>query len=149
MATGNIDIGVSDIDMVMVGEWPEEEQIRLMRALGILSAISPLYDAGLWQQVHCADTLRNLWETDYFFQSRFDEGRTQWKLAYGSNIVAGLPPVPLERVGGGYYMEARNWWLHFVASMFARIKRSPRSPALKQLCGREWRRTRGKPLCNR
>jgi hypothetical protein len=118
MATGNIDIGVSDIDMVMVGEWPEEEQIRLMRALGILSAISPLYDAGLWQQVHCVDTLRNLWETDYFFQSRFDEGRTQWKLAYGSNIVAGLPPVPLERVGGGYYMEARNWWLHFVASMF-------------------------------
>jgi hypothetical protein len=118
MATGDITIGVSDIDMAIVGDWPEDEQIRLMRALGTLSAISPLYDSGLWQQVHGVEALRNLWETDYFFQSRFDEGRMQWKLAYGDDIVRSLPPVPRERVGGGYYMEARNWWLHFIASHF-------------------------------
>ena len=118
IAKGDLVIGVSDVDMVMVGEWPEEEQIRLMRALGTLTAISPLFDSGLWQQVHCVDTLRNLWETDYFFQSRFDEGRTQWKLIYGEDIVAGLPPIPAARVSGCYYMEARNWWLHLIASIF-------------------------------
>jgi Nucleotidyltransferase domain len=118
MATGTITIGISDIDLVIVGEWPEEEQIRLMRSLGALTAISPLYDSGLWQQVYGVANLRELWETDYFFQSRFNEGRTQWKLAYGEDIIASLPPVPPDRLGGGFYMEVRSWWLHFIASTF-------------------------------
>lgn len=118
LATGEITYGVSDVDMVIVGEWPEAEQIRLMRKLGVLTALFPLYDSGLWQQVHQSESLRNLWETDYFFQSRFDEGRRQWKLQHGTDIVATLPSVPGHRRGGGYYMEARNWWLHFIASAF-------------------------------
>ncbi|HEY1759325.1 MAG TPA: hypothetical protein VGG72_28395 [Bryobacteraceae bacterium] len=118
VAKGEIVFGVSDIDMVMVGEWPEDEQIRLMRKLGLLSALSPLYDSGLWQQVHTRESLHNLWETDYFFQSRFDEGRRQWKLEYGSDLVAALGQVPRERKAGGYYMEVRSWWLHFIASTF-------------------------------
>jgi len=109
---------VSDVDMVVIGEWPEEEQIRLMRRLGTLAALSPLYDSGLWQQVHNRISFRNLWETDYFFQSRFDEGRRQWKLEYGTDIAASLPAVPEERRGGCYYMEVRSWWLHFIASTF-------------------------------
>jgi hypothetical protein len=118
VAKGEISYGVSDIDMVIVGEWPEDEQIRVMRRLGALTAFSPLYDSGLWQQVHNLNNLRNLWETDYFFQSRFDEGRRDWKLESGADLVATLPPVPTDRVGGGYYMEARSWWLHFIASAF-------------------------------
>jgi predicted nucleotidyltransferase len=118
VAKGEIVFGVSDIDIVIVGEWPEDEQIRLMRKLGLLSALSPLYDSGLWQQVHTRESLHNLWATDYFFQSRFDEGRRQWKLEYGSDLVATLGQVPTERKAGGYYMEARSWWLHFIASTF-------------------------------
>jgi len=114
----DIAFGVSDVDMVVIGEWPEEEQIRLMRRLGTLAALSPLYDSGLWQQVHSRTSFRNLWETDYFFQSRFDEGHRQWKLEYGTDIAASLPAVPEERLGGCYYMEARSWWLHFIASAF-------------------------------
>ncbi len=118
LARNEITYGVSDVDMVIVGEWPEEEQIRLMRRLGVLTKLSPLYDSGLWQQVHHRESLRELWETDYFFQSRFDEGRRQWKLEYGSDLAATLPPVPDDRRAGGYYMEARNWWLHFIGSAF-------------------------------
>lgn len=118
LARDEITYGVSDVDMVIVGEWPEDEQIRLMRRLEVLTKISPLYDSGLWQQVHHRESLRDLWETDYFFQSRFDEGRRQWKLEYGSDLAAALPPVPDDRRGGGYYMEARNWWLHFIGSAF-------------------------------
>lgn len=118
MARDEITYGVSDVDMVIVGEWPEDEQIRLMRRLGVLTKLSPLYDSGLWQQVHHRESLRDLWETDYFFQSRFDEGRRQWRLEYGSDLAAALPAVPDHRRGGGYYMEARNWWLHFLASAF-------------------------------
>jgi hypothetical protein len=115
---GEIALGVSDIDVVVVGAWPEQEQIRLMRRLGALTAFSPLYDSGMWQQVHNQAALRNLWETDYFFQSRFNEGRAEWRLEFGHNIVAELPPMPKERLGGGYYMEVRSWWLHFIASAF-------------------------------
>jgi hypothetical protein len=118
MATGTITMGISDIDMAIVGEWPEEEQIRLMRSLGALTAISPLYDSGLWQQVYTEENLRDLWETDYFFQSRFNEGRSQWKLAHGTDVIASLPAVPPDRLGGGHYMEVRSWWLHFIASTF-------------------------------
>jgi hypothetical protein len=118
MAAGAVAIGISDIDMVVVGDWPEQEQIRLMRSLGVLTAISPLYDSVLWQQVHHVDSLRNLWETDYFFQSRFDEGRRQWKLVYGEDVIAGLPAAPPERMGGASYMEVLSWWLHFIASTF-------------------------------
>jgi hypothetical protein len=115
---GDIAFGVSDVDMVVIGDWPEEEQIRLMRRLGTLAALSPLYDSGLWQQVHNRASFRNLWETDYFFQSRFDEGLRQWKLEYGTDVAASLPAVPDERRGGCYYMEVRSWWLHFIASAF-------------------------------
>lgn len=118
VAKGEITYGVSDIDLVIVGDWPEADQIRLMRKLGMLTALSPLYDSGLWQQAHTRESFYNLWETDYFFQSRFDEGRRQWKLAYGTDLVATLAPVPRERLGGGLYMEARSWWLHFIASAF-------------------------------
>lgn len=120
MATGAITIGVSDIDMVVIGDWPEPEQIRLMRSLGTLTAISPLFDSGLWQQVYTLDNFRDLWHTDYFFQSRFDEGRRQWKLVHGEDIIATLPPVPETRLGGGLYMETRSWWLHLIASVFGR-----------------------------
>jgi predicted nucleotidyltransferase len=118
VAKDDIAFGVSDVDMVVIGDWPEEEQIRLMRRLGTLAALSPLYDSGLWQQVHNRASFRNLWETDYFFQSRFDEGLREWKLEYGTDIAASLPAVPEERKGGGYYMEVRSWWLHFIASAF-------------------------------
>ena len=118
MGKEDIAFGVSDVDMVVIGDWPEEEQIRVMRRLGTLAALSPLYDSGLWQQVHNRTSFRDLWETDYFFQSRFDEGRRQWKLEYGTDIAASLPAVPEERRGGCYYMEVRSWWLHFIASTF-------------------------------
>jgi hypothetical protein len=118
VAKDDIAFGVSDVDMVVIGEWPEEEQIRLMRRLGTLAALSPLYDSGLWQQVHNRASFHNLWETDYFFQSRFDEGLREWKLEYGTDIAASLPAVPEERRGGGNYMEVRSWWLHFIASAF-------------------------------
>lgn len=118
MASGDITIGVSDIDILVVGDWPEEEHIRLMKSMGVLGAVSPLYDPTLWQQVFQSEQLRHLSETDYFFQSRFDEGRTKWKLVYGEDVTTSLKPIPPERLGGVYYMEIRVWWLHFITSIF-------------------------------
>jgi hypothetical protein len=119
MAKGEITIGVSDIDMVILGEWPDQEREQLGLAVRKLMALSPLYDSTLWQQIHTVAELRTLWESDYHFQSRFDQGRTQWKLAYGNtDYVKTLPEIPPDRVAGAHYMDTRLWWLYFIASTF-------------------------------
>jgi hypothetical protein len=120
MAKGEITIGVSDIDMVIFGDWPEPERVELIVAARRLMALSPLYDSTLWQQVHTVTELRTLWESDYHFQSRFDQGRTQWKLAYGSDCVQSLPEIPRNRVAGAHYMDTRLWWMYFIASTFGK-----------------------------
>jgi hypothetical protein len=119
MAKGEITIGVSDIDMVILGEWPDQEREQLGLAVRKLMALSPLYDSTLWQQIHTVAELRTLWESDYHFQSRFEQGRTQWKLAYGNtDYVKTLPEIPPDRIAGAHYMDTRLWWLYFIASTF-------------------------------
>ncbi len=118
MASGEIVYGVSDIDMVIIGEWTAEEHRRVLARVRHLSRRSPLYDSTLWQQVHTLAEVRSLAETDYFFQSRFHQGRSQWKLLAGDEVRPAIPAAPPERMAGGYYMELRNWWLHFIMSAF-------------------------------
>jgi hypothetical protein len=110
VALGEIVAGVSDVDLVVLGDWTEEQHGMAMTALRRLSDLSPLYDAMLWQHAHSLANFRNLYETDLYWQSRFDQGRTHWKLLYGDDIVAALPHPPAERLAGGYYMDVRNWW---------------------------------------
>ena len=112
--------GVSDIDLVTVGDWPEKERERVVAAAQRLRHLSPLYDSTLSQQVHTLSELRALSRNDYFFQSRFSAGRTQWKLLAGQDASEYIAPVPAERVAGGQYMELKNWWLHFIMSAFGR-----------------------------
>jgi predicted nucleotidyltransferase len=118
VATGEIVSGVSDVDLVVIGAWSDPEQANVMAALRRLSALSPLYDASLWQHAHTIVGLHSLYATDLYYQCRFDQGRTQWKLLFGEDIIASLPPPPAERLAGGYYMDIRNWWDTFKHSAF-------------------------------
>lgn len=118
VATENIRPGISDIDLTINGEFSDEEQMKLVNALRGLSRLSPLYDTLLGQCVQTIPALRSLYETDYFFQYRFDQGRDRWKLLHGDDVFALLPPVPAERLAGGFYTEARTWWCYFVKSAF-------------------------------
>jgi hypothetical protein len=110
VALGEIVAGVSDVDLVVLGDWTEEQHGLAMTALRRLSDLSPLYDAMLWQHAHSVPSFRNLYETDLYWQFRFDQGRTHWKLLYGDDVAGALPRPPTERLAGGYYMDVRNWW---------------------------------------
>ena len=110
VALGEIVAGVSDVDLVVLGDWNEEQHALAMTALRRLSNLSPLYDAMLWQHAHSLANFRNLYETDLYWQFRFDQGRTHWKLLYGDDVAGALPRPPAERLAGGYYMDVRNWW---------------------------------------
>jgi hypothetical protein len=118
VATGEIVSGVSDVDLVVLGEWSDPEQANVMAGLRRLSALSPLYDASLWQHAHTIAGLHSLYATDLYYQCRFDQGRTQWKLLFGEDVIARLAPPPTERLAGGYYMDIRNWWDTFKHSAF-------------------------------
>ncbi len=91
VASGEIVPGVSDIDLVVIGDWDEEEHSGVVTALRRLSHLSPLYDGLLWQSAHSLTTFHSLYETDFFYQCRFDQGRSEWKLLHGDDVVAGLP----------------------------------------------------------
>jgi hypothetical protein len=110
VALGEIVAGVSDVDLVVLGEWSERQHGLAMTALRRLSNLSPLYDAMLWQHAHSLSNFRNLYETDLYWQFRFDQGRTHWKLLYGDDVAGALPCRPAERLAGGYYMDVKNWW---------------------------------------
>lgn len=116
MASGEFIYGVSDIDLVVIGDWSDEEHLRVLAAVRRLNRLSPLYDTTL--QVHQLSVLQNLFETDYSVQFRFDQGRRTWKLLRGRDVLTALPPVPEERSAGGNYMEIRNWWYYFGSSAF-------------------------------
>lgn len=116
VASGDILYGVSDIDLVVLGDWSDAEHAQVMSVLRRLSATSPLFDASLWQHAHAVSAMRDLYATDFYYQFRFDQGRTQWKLLHGEDVLASLPPIPVDRVAGGYYMDVRNWWDAFTKS---------------------------------
>jgi hypothetical protein len=97
--------GVSDIDLLVMGEWPEQGQAAVVQEIRRLAHLSPLYDHTSALQVHTPRSLRDLFDTDYFFQFRFDQARLGSRLVWGSDLLAALPPVPDARVRGGYYME--------------------------------------------
>ncbi|MCW5976778.1 MAG: nucleotidyltransferase domain-containing protein [Bryobacteraceae bacterium] len=119
VATDEIRPGISDIDLTVNGEWPsEQDQMKIVNALRGLSRLSPLYDTLLGQCVQTLTSLKSLCETDYFFQYRFNLGRMRWKLVYGDDVFSMLPPVPAERLAGGYYTEVRTWWSYFIKSAF-------------------------------
>lgn len=108
--------GVSDIDLLVMGDWPAEGQASAVKEIRRLAGISPLYDHTSTLQVHTPQSLRGLFDTDYFFQFRFDQARQCSQLAFGSDMLAALPPIPPERVRGGYYMETRVWWMQFATT---------------------------------
>jgi len=118
VASGAIVYGVSDIDLVTVGDWSRDEHARVLLCAQRLTHLSPLYDSTLSQQVHTLSELHSLSEEDYFFQSRFNAGRTQWKLLAGEDVFEHVVTAPRERLAGGYYMELKNAWLHFIMSAF-------------------------------
>lgn len=117
-AIDDIKPGISDIDLTVIGEFSSEEQSRVSETLRRLSRLSPLYDTVLSRCVQTLSDLRSLYETDYFFQYRFDQGRSRWKLLYGEAVFDHLPHVPEERRAGGYYTEMRTWWCYFLKSAF-------------------------------
>jgi hypothetical protein len=110
--------GVSDIDLMVIGEWSDGGHAHVVKEIGRLAAISPIYDSTSTLQVHTPQSLRTMFDGDYFFQFRLDQARQCSRLIYGAPLLETLPSVPEVKVRGGYYMETRVWWMQFATTAF-------------------------------
>ena len=117
-ASNEVIYGVSDIDLMAIGEWPDGGQARVVKEMGRLAALSPIYDPTSTLQVHTPQSLRGMFEGDYFFQFRLDQARQCSRLVFGQDLLGALPSVPAMKLRGGYYMETRVWWMQFCTIAF-------------------------------
>jgi len=112
--------GVSDIDLLVIGDWTAEQQQVAVLAIQRLSRLSPLYDRASAHQVHSIEALKASGEMDYYFQYRLDQARRHYPLIYGQDLLAPLSPIATERARGAYFMELKPWWMMFTASAFGK-----------------------------
>ena len=161
VALGEIVSGVSDVDLVVLGDWTEEQHGLAMTALRRLSNLSPLYDAMLWQHAHSLANFRNLYETDLYWQCRFDQGRRH----IGSRSTATIswphfPALPrnvwpvaitwTSETGGT--IAAQHWldraWLRAIAFFGKQHRLQSRRRAVERI-GDAQRRCPRRPLAGR
>ena len=109
-AGGDVQIGVSDVDVAIFGHWPEALQFRLMKIFGAMVFFSPLLDRGSIGCIGTVEDMRNLCATDLYFAFFFAMGRGRWKLLYGRDVLPELPEVEAERWAGCVYTSVRRWW---------------------------------------
>lgn len=110
LTSGDFNIGVSDIDIAMYGDWTDARQFRLMKIFGVLTLLFPLFDQRSLASISSVEDLQELCRTDMFMALNHAVGARQWKLLHGENVLAELPEVNRDRFAGCVAMDVRRWW---------------------------------------
>jgi len=118
MARGDFNIGVSDIDIAMYGNWTDQRQFRLMKIFGVLTLALPLFDRRSLASISSVKDLKELCRTDMFMALNHAVGARQWKLLYGEHVLAELPEIAAERFSACVYMDVRRWWSTLARTAF-------------------------------
>jgi hypothetical protein len=118
MTSGDFNIGVSDIDIAMYGDWPDQRQFRLMKIFGVLTLPLPLLDRRSLASISSVEDLKELCRTDMFMALNHAVGARQWKLLYGEHILSELPEIAPERFAACVYMDLRRWWSTLARTAF-------------------------------
>lgn len=118
MASGDFNVGISDIDIAMYGNWTDQRQFRLMKIFGVLTLPFPLFDRRSLASISSVEDLQELCRTDMFMALNHAVGARQWKLLYGEHVLAELPGISVDRFAGCVFMDVRRWWSTLARSAF-------------------------------
>ena len=118
LATGDVVIGVSDVDLAIYGDWPEQQQFRLMKVFGVLTVLSPLFDRASIGSIGTISDIKALCGTDMMMALTHAKGARQWKLLYGEPVLSQLPKIAPDRFSGCVYMDHRRWWSSLASVTF-------------------------------
>lgn len=110
LATGDRNIGISDVDIAMYGNWPDQEQFRLLKVFGALTVLLPLFDRRSLGSINTLEDIHALCATDLHMAMNYERGRREWKLLYGDPVLDGLPRLDASRWAGAVYANLRRWW---------------------------------------
>ncbi|MFH1964142.1 MAG: hypothetical protein ABIJ42_01235 [Acidobacteriota bacterium] len=113
-AKNEITPGISDIDLALVTtnddkDWRSVQ--KACRVLGIITGNLIDYHPNL---VTTLEKMEHRWHTAPSWQYRYHEGKTTWKLLYGTDVLSSLPELSETQRRSSCYAEMNHWWVRFV-----------------------------------
>ena len=114
MGRGEVRPGISDIDLVIFGDWTEVTQFKLLKALAITVLVMPLFDRESLGAIQTWDDFLRINQTDLLLAYHYASAKRNWKLVWGEDLICQLPDLAVERRAGASYLEVRRWWSTFM-----------------------------------
>lgn len=106
--------GVSDIDFIVVVKPDARQRQRVesvFRYLDIFSGgLIPYHDIFVVNE----EELHYRWHTTPLWRYRYQEGKFNWSLKHGRNVLAALPPITASERTSSCFTEMHYWWTQFV-----------------------------------
>jgi predicted nucleotidyltransferase len=117
LASGEIIYSLSDIDlMVLLDDKFACHRDRVFKTYDRLSGLIPLFGEKEKELgVHSISEFRHLYEEHSSYRYRFDEGKSQWILLFGENIVGTLAPLKNKEINFLAVEEFKVWWAFLLA----------------------------------
>jgi hypothetical protein len=132
-ATGRIQPLISDIDFVIIErDLKEEDKEELIDFYERLAKATTILDQSL--EIYNEKDLLKLYDTNDYFQFRFTEGKETWKLLLGTDYLADLPNLPIEKMYGGFFTEIKVWWSLFAWRFFQSRKYNDEPMTQNNVC---------------
>jgi hypothetical protein len=105
--------GVSDIDFILVVNDDAHQQRHaetVFRILGtLLAGLIPYHPS--W--VRTEEDLRYVWRNSPFWRYRLQEGKSNWLLLYGSDVLVPLPAIEVMERRASCFAEMSYSWVQF------------------------------------
>ena len=114
LGRGEVRPGISDVDIIVLGDWTDNQQFRVLKRLALVYILLPLYDRENLREIQTWEGFQHLNATDLFIAYHYASARRNWKLLWGEDLVAGLAPLAPERRGGAALLETGRWWAAFM-----------------------------------
>lgn len=117
-AKNEITPGISDIDLLVVTSNNGQERRSIEKAHHALAATTGHLIDHNPKLVVTRKTFEHLWRTNPPWQYRYHEGKTTWKLLYGTDVLSSLPGLTETQRKTSCYAEMSHWWLRFAHLLF-------------------------------
>ena len=118
IGAGALNVGISDIDFAIIGNWTEQTQFTVLKIFGTVTVLSPLFDRASIAQITTIEDLKLLYASDMYMAIAYAKGAQQWGLLWGIDVLADLPPIASDRFVGCLAMELRRWWNALASTCF-------------------------------
>lgn len=112
---GEIRPGVSDIDFVIFGQWPEKKQLRLLTVMAVVVLLMPLFDRESLGSIVTWEDFSRMNDSDLLLAYHYASAKRNWKLLWGEDLIQRLPDLSEERRAAASYQEMRRWWGTFIS----------------------------------